>query len=108
MFKSIGSREQEVALLKFAKLEAQCNKYNIQEAKKLEPVYKSNGEIHKTKMKQKDTIINGWIKEQKKLKQFFIEHQHKGSTNDWKRYKYKTGVTDNRTGVEDLFKSGDQ
>ena len=101
MFDFIANREQEIALLKFAKLEASCNKHNIQEARKLEPVYKTDGTIHKTKAKQQQTIINGWIKEQKKLKQFFLSHQYEGDKNDYKRYKFRKGITDTRTWCED-------
>ena len=35
MFNFIGDRESEISLLKFAKLEAQCNKHNVAEALKL-------------------------------------------------------------------------
>jgi len=105
MFEFIEDRASEIALLKFAKLEASCNKHNIEEAKKLEPILKKDGSIHKTSMKRRDTIIRGWEKEIEKLRKFFKEHKIGSKHNDWKRYKYKRGITNNRRGVENLFRS---
>jgi len=96
MFSFIEDRTQEVELLKFAKLEAECNKHNIREAEKLEDELKSDGSIHKTRMKQRVTIVNRWKKEQKALKKFFIAHRKEGNKHDNKRYSYRTGITNNR------------
>ncbi len=96
MFSFIKDREQEIALLKFAKLEAQCNLHNIEEAKKLDPILKKDGSIHKTNMKKRETIIKSWEKENKKLQKFFKEHKIKGEDNDYKRYSFRSYVTGNR------------
>jgi hypothetical protein len=105
MFEFIRDRQQEIALLKYAKLEAQCLKHNIEEARNLEPILKKDGSIHKTKMKHRETIIRGWEKEVKKLRKFFNEHKTGGKPNDWKRYKYKERITNGRNHIEDLFAS---
>jgi hypothetical protein len=105
MFTHIRDREQEIALLKFAKLEASYLRENIEEAKKLPPVLKKDGSIHKTAMKQRETIIKRWEKEVEKLRKFFNSHKTGGRPNDYTRYNYRAGVTDNRIGVENLAKS---
>ena len=101
MFDYIKDREQEIALLKYAKLEAQCLKHNIEETKKLDPILKKDKSLHKTKMKQRETIIRGWEKEIKKLRKFFNEHKTGGNKNDYKRYKFRRGISDGRTWCED-------
>ena len=100
MFGFIKDREQEIALLKFAKLEAKCNKHNIAEAKKLSPDLRANNEIHKTKTKERQVIVNRWIKEQKNLKKFFVAHQKEGT---YERYKYRKTVTPGRNHLKDYF-----
>ena len=96
MFKFIRDRQQEISLLRFAKLEAECDKHNIEEAMKLDPIVKANGELHKTKMKQRETIIKGWEKEIKNLRKFFEAHKKSGKLNDYKRYSFRTGVSERK------------
>ena len=98
MFKFIQDREQEISLCHFAILQARCNKHNIAVALELEDILKSDGAIHKTKTKQRTSIINGWRKENKKLKTFFIEHKDK--RNGYKGYAFRRGITDNRWNIE--------
>jgi len=99
MFEYVKDREQEIALLKFAKFNAQCLKHNIEELEKLEPIYKSDGTIHKTKMKEREVLKRRFENEYKRLKRWFNEHKMKGESNDYKRYSYRGGVSDNRDGV---------
>jgi hypothetical protein len=75
MFRFIRDRQQEIALLKFAKLEAQCLRENIEEAKKLPPITKKDGSIHKTKMKEREATIKRWEKEIEQLRKFFNTHK---------------------------------
>ena len=77
-------------------MEAQCNKHNIEEALKLEQDTKRDGTPHKTKNKQRATIINKWKKEQKQLRDFFLSHQKERDSGDYKNYKFRRGITDNR------------
>ncbi len=98
MFKFIQDREQEISLCHFAILEAKYNKHNIAVAEQLEDVLKSDGTIHKTKTKQRASIINKWKLENKKLKNFFIKH--KDNKHEYKRYAFRRGITDNRWNTE--------
>jgi CCR4-NOT transcriptional regulation complex NOT5 subunit len=56
-------------------------------------------------MKQRETITRGWEKEIKKLRKFFNEHKTGGNKNDYKRYKFKKGISDNRIGIENTTES---
>jgi hypothetical protein len=102
MFKFIGDRKQEVNLLHFAKLEAACNKHNVEEARKLEVEYKKDGSIHKGKADLKARTIRKWIKENKALKKFFLAHK---KPRKYDEYRYKRNVTDRRNGLQDYSSS---
>ena len=101
MYTHIFDRGQEIDLLKFAKLEAQCNKHNIEEAEKLEVSLKADGTVHKTKEAEKKAIINRWKKENKALKKFFEERKKPGKKNG--RYTFRRNITDTRGHLKDLF-----
>lgn len=101
MFNHVKDRDQEVDLLKFAKREAACNKHNIKEAMKLEPDYKKDGSIHKTKTAERKATVNRWKKEMRQLKEFFVKRQYEGSIGDYVRYSYRREYSESRGHLKD-------
>lgn len=99
MFSKVGSKEEELKLLKFAMDTAKANKELIAALEEFEVETKSNGEIHKGKEKRRIALIKSLKKENKELKKFFTD-RNKPQEYDHNRYQYKEEISERRNHLQ--------
>ena len=78
-------------MLHRCKTEIESLEFNILAVQELEPIYKPNGDIHKTKMSERTKLIKKWEKEIKNFTKWYDSYKMKGAkvtftSEDFRKY----------------------